>query len=688
MDLDPLRRTLSTDRVLRAVLGVYGAIVLLYAIPDSAVPGLEAFREQAAWYFWDGFLLILTIFAIQHRLKADHTDAGAHFWNTVSAALVFWFLGDSVQLIGALDESPTRINVLSDCLYSIYYLVLVLASRERPDSSEARSEKREDLQVWTSLLFVLAFLVYFSFIPAWKSVTSYNGWDQISFLLYICLDLYVAIRFAYLSGVCRTQKWQFVYRLFVLFAVLSAILSGLQNYSLSSASVIPNYHGTGWDLPWYLPFLLLTLTARWERRVPENLVIKAGTVRATPPAWEPIAFYAVTFPLVHLLLESIGLIEPITARPRQIIVIIYFVFFGTIALLHGWRREQRRLQAETRLRRSEEQFREMVENMREIILIESEGKLVFANSKALDKLGDERLMHGAAQAFDLEDHRFAAPNRVPVFKRLDKTRDGYLDLEITWNPIHFQGKEALQFAARDVTAMRRLHREAERLEHLAALGRFSSAMAHKIRNPLAAIVMQASYLSRRLEGESEYFEILGDLHTSVDRLQNLVSSVQSFIRPPKARVAAENIVDVIESSLMAIEWDTSKIQFHEDFKHQDGRIAIDIQLMQIVLGNIFNNSIRAMPDGGTLSIRTANQKGFLKLEIEDTGDGIAKEDLRRIFEPFFSRRDDGVGLGLSLVEQILSQHECRYMMESEPGSGAKFTIWFRTPALSSQEVRI
>jgi signal transduction histidine kinase len=214
-------------------------------------------------------------------------------------------------------------------------------------------------------------------------------------------------------------------------------------------------------------------------------------------------------------------------------------------------------------------------------------------------------------------------------------------------------------------------------------------MAHEIRNPLAAIMMHSFYLAERLKDDEENLQILADVNIAVERMQKLVKGILDFVRPDELRFVEEDLVDVLESALAALaaRGEGEKVEIVRDYTQQNARVEVDVHQMVTVFLTLFDNAVRAMPNGGTITVRIENPRPeTVAVLVEDTGVGIEGEDLERIFEPFFTRREDGIGLGLALVSRILAQHACQVEVESEPGRGTRFLLAFPL-ARSSEQTR-
>jgi signal transduction histidine kinase/CheY-like chemotaxis protein len=215
-------------------------------------------------------------------------------------------------------------------------------------------------------------------------------------------------------------------------------------------------------------------------------------------------------------------------------------------------------------------------------------------------------------------------------------------------------------------------------EKLAATGRLAASLAHEINNPLQAIHNSLQLmLSFRLEAQEqqEYLKIADD---EIERLMNLVASILEFARPPQREMRATNLNDVVERVLAL----ASKYLQHRRVAVKRA-LAPDLpsvvvapdELEQVFI-NLVLNAVDAMPEGGTLRVASGKgDDGRLAVAFSDTGHGIAPEDLERVFEPFFSTREDGTGLGLTVSHNVIERHGGEIAVESTPGQGTTFTVW-------------
>jgi two-component system NtrC family sensor kinase len=229
----------------------------------------------------------------------------------------------------------------------------------------------------------------------------------------------------------------------------------------------------------------------------------------------------------------------------------------------------------------------------------------------------------------------------------------------------------------DVTEKLRTKQALLQSERLATIGRMSALVAHEIRNPLSSIGLNAELLEDELSEKSrEPRKILRSIAREVERLTEITDEYLKFARLPKPNLAPENLNELLSSLLQFIEGEFQGASI--EVKHQQDPDAAFVradegQLRQAFL-NLLRNSIESMPAGGTLTVSTEHSDGLVRVRITDTGEGIDNACLDRIFDPFFSTREGGTGLGLSLTQQIVAEHGGNITCESTPGRGTCFVV--------------
>jgi signal transduction histidine kinase len=225
--------------------------------------------------------------------------------------------------------------------------------------------------------------------------------------------------------------------------------------------------------------------------------------------------------------------------------------------------------------------------------------------------------------------------------------------------------------------------EARRSERLAALGQLTAGLAHEIRNPLAVIKGSAETLTRRLESADPLTtELAGYISSEVNRLNTVVTRFLNFARPLKLERRPTQIPPLLDRALKVAgeRWPEAEVEVTQEYSENLPEMIVDPDLCEQAFVNLVLNAYEAMADtGGRLTVRVAaaNSDGRRGVEvgIEDTGPGIPSELREQVFNPFFTTKKEGVGLGLSLVSKIVDDHRGWIRISSEPGKGACFRLF-------------
>ncbi len=236
---------------------------------------------------------------------------------------------------------------------------------------------------------------------------------------------------------------------------------------------------------------------------------------------------------------------------------------------------------------------------------------------------------------------------------------------------------------KDLREVQSLQKALARSQRLASIGSLAAGVAHEIRNPLSSIKGFATYFKERYAHIPEDCNISTILIQEVDRLNRVVSQLLEFSRPVRIFRQKVSIADVIQSTLKLMERQASahSVEIHLQMDAGLPQVSIDPDQINQVLLNLLLNAVEAMPQGGAVEIRAAQDQDRLVIQISDSGAGIAETDLSRIFDPYFTTKPTGTGLGLPIVHNIVEAHGGDIRIESHSGKGAVVTI--RLPIESS-----
>ncbi len=284
-----------------------------------------------------------------------------------------------------------------------------------------------------------------------------------------------------------------------------------------------------------------------------------------------------------------------------------------------------------------------------------------------------------------------------AFRTDQVIRDRDLQLEFEGVPkVHvlsgaslFHGYEGELLGAllvlQDQTIYKQLETQVRRSERLASLGTLSAGMAHEIKNPLVTLKTFTQLLPERYEDEdfrTTFSQLAG---TEIERIDRLVNQLLTFAKPSKPSTRPLHLHLELASHLQWVEQqaESDHLTIETDFLAEQDRILGDPDQMKQVLLNLFLNARDAMTKGGVYHLATRGEDDQLILEISDSGPGIPETMLHHIFDPFYTTKETGTGLGLAVAHQILREHRARIQVENRPEGGSRFRLSF--PLLDPEE---
>ncbi len=253
-------------------------------------------------------------------------------------------------------------------------------------------------------------------------------------------------------------------------------------------------------------------------------------------------------------------------------------------------------------------------------------------------------------------------------------------LDVSASPIRGEEKEitGFLFLFRDLTELADLKQEIERSRRLAAVGKLAAGVAHEIRNPLSSIKGFATYFKERykdVEGDGRTADIMVQ---EVERLNRSVTQLLEFAKPVSVVARKVPLKDLIDHSVKLVTHDLSQHNIHikTDILTPMEWVTTDPDRVNQILLNLYLNAIQAMEKGGNLHVIVSEtRKGrAIAIEVKDTGKGISPEDLEHIFDPYFTTRSDGTGLGLAMVHSAVEAMGCEIFVSSQEGEGTQFIL--------------
>lgn len=227
------------------------------------------------------------------------------------------------------------------------------------------------------------------------------------------------------------------------------------------------------------------------------------------------------------------------------------------------------------------------------------------------------------------------------------------------------------------------HEKLARVERLASLGKFAGALSHELRNPIAVIMNAVSYLM--MPGmhidQAQNEEMLKVIQRQIEMAAMIIDNTLDFAQPKELVIQKGNINSVLENALAALTMPEG-IVIEKKYESKT-EIQADRNLMELACLNLIKNSIQACKSHGVIRIKTSDREGHVEMAIEDTGCGIAAVDMNKIFEPLFSRKPQGIGLGLYIVKGIVERHKGTISIKNNAG-GKGVTVTVLLPAEARQ----
>jgi PAS domain S-box-containing protein len=366
-----------------------------------------------------------------------------------------------------------------------------------------------------------------------------------------------------------------------------------------------------------------------------------------------------------------------------------------------------RNKAEQALKESEERYRALVERANDGIAIVRNGEIQFINSRVFELFGyssDEMIgtsfldyVHSddRKRVTEIYDKRMNGAGAPDTYEIGALHKDGSrIEVEISSGDIFFKGKPATFVYLRDITDRKKDEIERSKASKLESIGILAGGIAHDFNNILAVILGNASMAKMTVDNKDEVIELMKEVEDASLRAKKLTQQLLTFSKGGAPVVKTTELIvlihEIVQFSLRG-----SNVQYRFQ-PVPDLRLAdIDETQIRQALGNMIINAQQAMPAGGTVFVKAENididaddslplnNGKYVKISIADEGHGIPEEHLTKIFDPYFSTKQKGSGLGLSTAYSIILQHKGRIEVESGAGAGTVFHVYL--PAVSSQK---
>jgi len=338
---------------------------------------------------------------------------------------------------------------------------------------------------------------------------------------------------------------------------------------------------------------------------------------------------------------------------------------------------------------SEERYSILVEEAGDGVVIIQDEKIVFVNREAAEMFGypeNEIVGLDVEKVVDAKDYpivkkryekRLRGEDAPPTYEIeiVDKAGQ-HLPFELSSVRINRQGQPAVLAILRDIRERKRTEEQRLRLERLAAIGELAAMVAHDLRNPLTSVRNASFYIRNACpDAPSAYSETTMEMLDIIEQetlfAENVISDLLDFASMRPLEKEKKDIVEIIESSLAKNSM-PENIKIRKEFA--ETTLTVDEKQLERVFLNLVKNAVQAMSNGGELTIRINSTKEQVEITFTDTGIGIPEENMRKIFQPLFTTKAKGIGMGLPICKKIIEEHGGRIEVESKVNQGTTFRI--------------
>jgi PAS domain S-box-containing protein len=368
---------------------------------------------------------------------------------------------------------------------------------------------------------------------------------------------------------------------------------------------------------------------------------------------------------------------------------VYRLESGEIVLIYC--DETQRKLAEIALTDSEQSFRDLVENSPIGISILREGQILYQNPEQ-KRLGPfNRVM---VHAEDVEKVRkayeamiYEKQLTVETTYRFHPLSDQNYPMDLIWvncrmTRITYQGQAAILINMVDITRLKEMERLLKIQDKMSSLGRVAAGIAHEIRNPLSGINIYLDTLEQHLHhtgSDENAYEILSRIQSASTKIESIIKRVMDFAKPGEPRFAWIDILQPVNEAvhLASVTLRKSGINIIKTFEENLPLCHADVQMMEQVIVNLINNAMDAMIDTQkqkVIEVSVCRQSDKINVSVSDSGPGISEEALHTIFDPFFSTKQFGTGIGLTICQRIITDHGGTLDVSFSQWGGAKFSI--------------
>ncbi len=400
------------------------------------------------------------------------------------------------------------------------------------------------------------------------------------------------------------------------------------------------------------------------------------------------------------LLHSYSMSARTDNKTLQLVVTVNFCAYFAVAYLAST--------LSTKLRQGDVQALENLQALHENIIRSMSGGLITTDLQGRITLlnpAGERLLERRVQDMLGGNVQELFLDRLPRFEgsmtdiRCEVrcvTRQGtekVFGMKVSLLRVPDQGELGYIYTFADLTDIRRLEQEIRMRDRLSAVGRMAAGIAHEIRNPLSSIAGSVKVLSKISPLNEEQHTLVEIVTRESERLNRIISDFLVYSRDKNYKFRSLNLVSLLNDTLTLLENHPlissqqkpggKKIAVVRQYEDANALAVVDGDKLKQVFWNLCENAVRAMPEGGVLTVNLAGKEKNWTISFADTGSGMDTQLMEKIFEPFQSRFEGGTGLGLAIVYQIVQAHKAHISVNSTPGRGSEFRLEF--PRVSEED---
>jgi two-component system sensor histidine kinase PilS (NtrC family) len=371
-------------------------------------------------------------------------------------------------------------------------------------------------------------------------------------------------------------------------------------------------------------------------------------------------------------------------------MLMSFIAFAAFSIMSSYYFE--------RMRKAGDQLKNIQDNLQDMILLnnsvlekmengfvtaDSQGRIVSCNAKAVRLLRLKK----SDNVFDLllaGDARpggsAAGPGSAPLYV---EKKVGEFDLGISLTSIQKVStfENLFVFLITDLSAIKKIEKKLQEREHLALIGGMAAGIAHEIRNPLASISGSVQFLRKELSLDKECRGLMDIIVSESARLSSFIEGFLDYSKQAPPEISRFDLAPVLDSVVEMLSLNLPRVRFLKKY-NPDTLVAADLKKTKQLVWNLLSNAVKALNESGEIEINLVRGRDAVQLSVKDFGVGMDRDELDRIFDPFFSRFAFGIGLGMTIVKQIVDEHGFKMEIKSEKKLGTEVIVCFSNPQAS------